>query len=69
MGIKNKVMTKIKPSLLGKTFKVLNGDGQTFYIMAHHLPTYFTVIGKDTANGYMKTTVWQLVDKKQWVVQ
>lgn len=61
-----------KPSVLGKTFIVEDGDDVVFTISEHNtLPDHFRIYSKDIPEGYgfKKTTVWQLIDKKQWIIK
>lgn len=67
-----------KPSVVGRTFKVKDGDDELlFKIEAHEtIPEYFTVNGYNKQNGwfetsysYLKTTVWEEIDRGQWILQ
>lgn len=72
---------KIKPTVAGKSFKV-SGEEDTnriFYILnSGDFPDCFKVAGwtdipargeMETLYLYKKTTVWEQIDRKQWIIQ
>lgn len=62
---------KNKPTVLGKSFIVKDGDDIMFTIGAHDiLPDYFRVYSSATYNGfgYRKTTVWEQIDRGNWII-